>query len=270
VGAVSYTLQVSTTSSFGSFVYNLSGLRDTTQLVTALSTNTKYYWRSQATNNVGTSGYSTVYDFTTGVGGTMGTPCPGVPTVTYEGKIYNTVLVGAQCWLKENLNVGISINGNKMQTPGNGIIEKYCYANYEADCNSYGGLYLWDEAMNNSTVSGARGICPAGWHIPTSDEFQVLINTAGNNPVPLVEVGQGHGSGTNYSGFSALLGGGHSFEDPPVIGFFSGRNVRAYFWCSTGIQSSFPFHMIVSLLNSNINLYTVSKYEGYSVRCIKD
>ncbi|HSL89900.1 MAG TPA: hypothetical protein VK870_11395 [Ignavibacteriaceae bacterium] len=54
--------------------------------------------------------------------------CPGTPTVTYAGKTYNTVQIGNQCWLKENLDVGNMIIGSLNQFD-NGIIEKYCYNN---------------------------------------------------------------------------------------------------------------------------------------------
>ena len=74
--------------------------------------------------------------------------CPGIPTVSYDGKIYNTVQIGNQCWLKENLDVGTQIfreetylygETNGFQT-NNGIIEKCCYDNDEANCDKYGGL----------------------------------------------------------------------------------------------------------------------------------
>ena len=53
-------------------------------------------------------------------------PCPGTPTVTYYGKTYNTVQIGNQCWLKENLDVGTMINTNSSSNKqtNNGIIEK--------------------------------------------------------------------------------------------------------------------------------------------------
>ena len=73
-------------------------------------------------------------------------PCPGTPTVTYEGQVYNTIQVRSQCWLKENLNVGIMINGTQNQT-NNSIKEKYCYNNEPDSCTKYGGLYQWDEMM---------------------------------------------------------------------------------------------------------------------------
>lgn len=99
--------------------------------------------------------------------------CPGTPTIEYESKIYNTVQIGDQCWLKENLDVGTMIQstaGGQLQT-NNGIIEKYCYNNEEIYCNTYGGLYEWNETMKYSAQDGARGICPIGWHIPTEPDY---------------------------------------------------------------------------------------------------
>src|ERR1035438_4575700 len=77
-------------------------------------------------------------------------PCPETPTVTYAGKTYNTVHIGSQCWLKENLDVGTRINGSNDQK-NNGIIEKYCYNDDTANCTKYGGLYQWDEVMQYAT-----------------------------------------------------------------------------------------------------------------------
>ena len=98
---------------------------------------------------------------------TPGTPCAGFPTLLYEGQTYNTVQIGDQCWLKENLNVGIKINSNSggFQQTDNGTNEKYCYYNDEANCAIYGGLYEWPEAMQYMTTEGAQGICPQGWQI---------------------------------------------------------------------------------------------------------
>jgi len=83
-----------------------------------------------------------------------------------DGKTYNTVLIGTQCWMRENLNIGTRIDGSQNQTD-NGTIEKYCYDDLESNCDIYGGLYQWDEAMQYVTTQGVQGICPAGWHLPT-------------------------------------------------------------------------------------------------------
>ncbi len=86
-------------------------------------------------------------------------PCP--QEVKYAGRTYNTVQIGSQCWLKNNLNIGRMIEDSTKQN-NNTIIEKYCYYNSEVNCKTYGGLYRWDEAMQYSTTEGAQGICPEG------------------------------------------------------------------------------------------------------------
>lgn len=75
--------------------------------------------------------------------------------------------------LAQNLNVGTRINGLQEQT-NNGIIKKYCYGDLDSNCNVYGGLYQWDEAMQYVTTEGVKGICPTGWHLPTDAEWCTL------------------------------------------------------------------------------------------------
>ena len=85
-------------------------------------------------------------------------PCPGIPTLKYEGKTYHTIQIGSQCWLKENLNIGVMIDSAKNQT-NNGVIEKYCYRNDPANCSKYGGLYQWNEALQYASgTSKIKGI----------------------------------------------------------------------------------------------------------------
>jgi len=72
-------------------------------------------------------------------------------SVTYGGKTYNSVIIGIQCWMTENLNIGIAILGSQDQT-NNGNIEKYCYDNNSANCDVYGGLYQWAEMVQYSTA----------------------------------------------------------------------------------------------------------------------
>jgi uncharacterized protein (TIGR02145 family) len=100
-------------------------------------------------------------------------PCPGAPTVEYEGQVYNTIQIFSQCWLKENLNVGEMIPVT-MEQSDNGTIEKYCYNNEPDSCAKYGGLYQWQEMMQYTAQQGAQGICPPGWHLPTDEEWKVL------------------------------------------------------------------------------------------------
>jgi uncharacterized protein (TIGR02145 family) len=195
--------------------------------------------------------------------------CPDCPTVLYEGKIYHTVQIGTQCWLKENLNVGIMINSTTRADSmrNNGIIEKYCYDNDTANCTTYGGLYQWDEAMQYVTTEGAQGICPTGWHIPTYAEFEALQTTVNNNGNSLKAIGQGTGggAGTNTSGFSALLAGYCYYNG----GFTDlGRNTGS--WSSTELDATDANFLLLWNNYGNIYLHSSLKDHGLSLRCIKD
>jgi uncharacterized protein (TIGR02145 family) len=193
--------------------------------------------------------------------------CPDCPTVLYEGKIYHTVQIGTQCWLKENLNVGIMINSNSDADSmrNNGIIEKYCYDNDTANCTTYGGLYQWNEAMQYVTTVSAQGICPPGWHIPTLAEFQTLKTTINNdgNSLKREDQGSGSGLGTNSSGFSGFLAGTRYID-----GYFNYLDEATYFWSSTGSYSKWFLHL--GRNDNFITLNLTSGMYGYNIRCIKD
>ena len=191
--------------------------------------------------------------------------CP--PTVTYAGKIYNTVLIGTQCWLRENLDVGTMVQGSVDQAD-NGTIEKYCYDNNPANCDTYGGLYQWNEAMQYSTTPGAQGICPPGWHIPTLAEFQTLQSAVGGDGNALKAVGQGGGSGagTNRSGFSALLAG-----DRTNSGYFDYLIYGAGVWSSTQYDATYAYYLFLHYADAAVYLLNGGyKTFGYSVRCLQD
>ncbi|MCB9250263.1 MAG: hypothetical protein H6613_17785 [Ignavibacteriales bacterium] len=121
-----------------------------------LEGNTQYYWEIVAKDNNGNDRTGPDWEFTTGSSTSLGSSCPGIPTVTYAGKTYNTVQIGEQCWLKENLNVGTLID-QKVESMNNSIIEKFCYNNEEANCEKYGGLYQWAEAMEYLNSEGNKG-----------------------------------------------------------------------------------------------------------------
>ncbi len=195
----------------------------------------------------------------------QGTPCPGTPTVTYSGKTYNTVQIGSQCWLKENLDVGVMINGTDTMK-NNGFIEKYCYNNDPANCATYGGLYQWNEAMQYVTADGSQGICPSDWHIPKFAEFELLSNYVNNDGNTLKAIGQGtgSGSGTNISGFSALLSG-RRFSN----GVFDRMGELGYFLTST-LRVNDPYHLTLYTDESGIGFYDDNKVYGFSVRCVRD
>ncbi len=249
--AASYTLQISVSSSFSSFVFNQSGLTGTGQQINELSNFTKYYWRVSATNSFGISSWANYWTFTTISGA-----CLSIPTVTYEGKTYNTAQIGTQCWLKENLDVGTMIQVN--QNPSNNAtIEKYCYNNNPNNCATYGGLYQWNEAMAYGTTPGSKGICPDGWHIPTRAELETLTAAVNSDGNALKKVGQGNG--TNISGFSAMLAGfRYNYSSFGYLG------QDTFFWSST------EYYGLSLYQSGNIILENYVNEVGYSLRCIKN
>lgn len=260
-GASSYTLQISAASSFSSFVFNQSGLTNTSNQITGLTKLTKYYWRVNASNIYGNSSWSAIYTFIT-----YGS-CAGLKTINYTEKIYNTVEIENQCWLKENLDVGAMIQVNE-NSSDNGTIEKYCYENNVVNCSIYGGLYQWNEAVAYNTTLGTKGICPPGWHIPSQVEYQTLLTAVNNDARALKAVGQGtgEGAGTNTSGFSVLLAGvrypqGNSFQDLGLV---------AHLWNSTQFSATDAYILELQSFGNTINFWNSSNSAGCSVRCIKD
>jgi uncharacterized protein (TIGR02145 family) len=190
-------------------------------------------------------------------------PCPGIDTINYSGKTYHTVQIGNQCWLKENLDIGIMINGSLDQT-NNNITEKYCYRNNPANCTIYGGLYQWNEAMQYDTIEGAQGICPSGWHIPTYSDFITIGNTINwdGNALKAVGQGTGNGAGTNTSGFSALLAG-----ERLVDGSFLGLGEISSDWGSTRDKED-AIPMELDYNDSLVLGWGNSLEAGFSVRCL--
>lgn len=207
------------------------------------------------------------------------TPIESNPlTVTYSGKTYNTIKIGNQTWLKENLDVGTMIQGSKEQT-NNNTIEKYCYDNDANNCATYGGLYQWAEVVQykngatnttspNTAFSGnVQGICPPGWHLPTSAEYETLRAAVSSDGNTLKAIGQGtgDGAGTNTSGFSALLTGYCG-----TTGFFYNLGGNTDFWSSTEYGSNYAYFMNLGTNGSGIGMNATNKDYGYSVRCVKD
>lgn len=190
-----------------------------------------------------------------------------------DGQEYSTVLIGTQCWMAENLNIGTMISGNQNQT-NNQIFEKYCYDNLPGNCSVYGGLYQWNEMMQYTTLEGAQGICPpnGGWHIPTDDEWATLVDFLGGGPAAggkMKEAGTIHWNppntgATNSSGFTALPAGSRYINS-----IFYELGTNAYFWSSTEYNTVNAWRQILSSQDGGINNHNDSKVSGFSVRCLK-
>lgn len=185
-------------------------------------------------------------------------PCQGVATINYGDQVYHTAEIGNQCWLRENLNIGTLISGITDQRD-NQLIEKYCYNDNEANCNYYGGLYKWNEAMQYETTEGVRGICPESWHIPTATEFQTLKSAVGNDASALLAY-------INTSRFTALLAGYYDGR----TGYFANAENYTGFWSSSQNSLTDSYFMALNRYDNNIDFVIISKKYGFSIRCIKD
>ena len=214
----------------------------------------------------------------------LGIPCPETPIVNYEGQAYNTVLIGNQCWLKENLNVGTLIGGN-IEMSDNGAIEKYCYENNPINCDTYGGLYQWDEMMEYSNIQGTQGICPPGWHIPTDDELKILEGTV-DSQFPVGDPAwnhlfdRGHDAGLNLKSTSGWYSGGCGFDlycftflpsgSRHYNGFFVYLVSHGGIWTSSEYNTENAWRRSLNYEDDGVIRYFADKNFGHSIRCLKD
>jgi uncharacterized protein (TIGR02145 family) len=225
-------------------------------ILTGLTSNTKYYVRAYATNSQGPAYGSEVY-FTTN------TFVCGSPFVDTRGGTYLTVMIGSQCWMAENINIGTRIDGASSQT-NNGPVEKYCYDNLESNCDIYGGLYQWNEMMQYTTTESTQGICPFGWHVPSDNEWKILEMELGLTQAEANQEGiRGTDEGTKLkqggsSGFDALMAG--KCTDG---GVFQNLGMYTTFWNSSGTNRT----LSTEFTEINYSSYD-TKNNGFSVRCV--
>jgi len=206
----------------------------------------------------------------------------------YEGTTYSTVEItdggnNTQCWMGENLNIGEMTDDTEDMT-NDQTIEKYCVDDDEENCDVYGGLYQWDEAMQYTTSQGAQGICPTGWHIPTDDEWSDLEGIADTQyPVGDEEwdewgwrgynagyhlkstSGWTNGNGNDTYGFTVLPAGQrYDYGGSGDIG------VWGQFWSSDENNSTTAFIREFRDINDDSGRTTPLKVAGKSIRCIQD
>ena len=222
-----------------------------------------------------------------------GGPACGIPfTDSRDGKSYETVQIGTQCWMEENLNIGIRIDGVDEQTDNN-FLEKYCFDDITTNCDTYGGLYQWAEVvqyLNGATnttswdpvpTGNIQGICPNGWHLPTDDEWKTMemylgmsqsqadaLAWRGTDEGEKMKSTSGwdnNGNGTNSSGFNALPGGSRSSS-----GSFYNLGGRGYWWSSSEGSGTGAWSRKLYYSNDQVYRSNFSKTDGFSVRCLKD
>jgi uncharacterized protein (TIGR02145 family) len=199
---------------------------------------------------------------------------PNCGTINYGNKVYHTVVIGTQCWMRENLNVGAWVDQSRIQKNDSGVIKKYCFANDFTQCDLYGGLYQWDMMMNFTTTAGATGICPEGWHIPTSDDLYKLIVSLGGNDIAggkMKTTGERfwmrpNTGADNSSGFSAMPAG---YFDP-MSNHWQNCHLGAAFWTSTKVKDGSCVAMFLNFRTTSAELDETLRPEALSVRCIKN
>jgi uncharacterized protein (TIGR02145 family) len=196
---------------------------------------------------------------------------------TRDNQTYNTVQIGTQCWMAENLNIGTMVTGST-EMADNSILEKYCFNDQAANCNTYGGLYQWNELMQYSTTPGEQGLCPAGWHLPADEEWTVLTDYLGGEvsaggkmkTTGTIEAGTGlwyapNGGATNESGFTSLPAGIRSY-----YGYFYYQGYYAFFWSSTAVDEYYTLLRQMDYYNDGLTRSAENKGNGFSVRCVRE
>lgn len=265
--------------------------------ITGLAEITTYYVRAYATNSVGTF-YGDNVKFTT-IASSGGVPCPDTPTLTdYDGNTYNTVQIGTQCWMKENLRAehyadGVEIPLSTMSSTN--VSYRYIPGCGADKVNVYGYLYNRAAVMRGaaSTIanpSGVQGICPTGWHIPSQTEWTQLsdfLNShsqyiCGNSNTPYIgksvsaTVGWNASTTTcavgnepasnNATGFSAVPAGEMWASDNESMTYAMSLGEETYLWSTTeGFCRELSYNA-----NYFINYSGGSAYSAYSVRCLRD
>ncbi len=204
-----------------------------------------------------------------------------------DGKDYLTIRIGQQIWMAQNLNYGTMVIGS-VEQEDDGAAEKYCSGDDENNCDRDGALYQWAEAMDLSYSCNSldcasqisakqQGICPDGWHVPTTPEYQTL--KAYLDPGMLQDAGQYLKSDTtgnsswdqnsnagNPYGFGAVPAGRRSASEK----IFEGQRGSAGFWTATPLQNTQASAFSLEQGSSGFYNEPTDLKNGFSLRCIQD
>lgn len=268
--------------------------------INGLEPETIYYVQAFATNPAGTE-YGQVVAFRTDA--ETGTDCGTL--MDADSNVYHTVLLGTQCWMKENLRTTHYADGTEIPLgSAASTTEPYRYyptGYYDENINFrnvplYGYLYNWQAVMHgastsSSNPSGVQGICPTGWHVPSSAEWTQLVDylasdgfQCGSNSTSvsksMASMNGWNSSSTtcsvgndpsmnNASGFTAVAGGyniGSSICSP--------IEDMAYFWTCTSLYgpvlNNFVYQRSISYDSAEFSSGNGMKNWELSVRCIRD
>lgn len=257
-------------------------------LVGGIEQNVTYHIRSFITYNDGTTYYGNEVKYRIFP---TPQPCLGSETITdIDGNIYNTLLLGDQCWMVENLKTSRHANGDP--------IARICPPT-DPDCiDISGALYTWNTAMHgempgNENPSGVQGICPDGWHLPGDAEWtqmeNYLIDNAynfgydlqgnklakalatnlgswnqSNSADPKPGTPKWYPEENNSSGFSAYGTYSQNAEGTLIWPY-----INSHFWTSTAKNIHDAVYRQINYNNQALLTRSTSKQSAFSVRCIK-
>ena len=179
----------------------------------------------------------------------------GTLTDERDGQTYKTVKIGTQTWMAENLNYAY------LQPTAELDSSSFCYRDSASYCEKYGRLYSWDVAIN---------ICPDGWHLPDTTEWNTLFAAVGGSSTAgkMLKSTSGwknSGNGTDAYSFAVLPAG---YGDNGKTYDFKGSD--ADFWSSTEYDSSYAYDVLMNYYDDVAYLFNLAKRQAFSVRCVKD
>jgi len=208
----------------------------------------------------------------------------------YDTCTYDSVKIGDQCWMKQNLNIGTRIDAADDQSNIADGIEKYCYENndvnpdpsdygFSGGCDTDGALYQWHTVMgfpqvcDNHNASAPciidvnhRGICPNGWHVPTDGEWAALKTYLGGSGIAYkIQATSPVWVGDNSSGFTALRTGTRATD-----GTFSSHYYTTFFRSTYMDSADFGWNHWLYNGDLEINRGNYSRSSGFSLRCLKN
>jgi uncharacterized protein (TIGR02145 family) len=209
--------------------------------------------------------------------------------IDVDGNIYQTVIIGEQEWMAENLKVTHYRNGDEIQT---GLGEREWYRSTEGACapydNDFNNFEIYGLVYNGYAVSDERNIAPSGWHVATDAEWKememhlgmtqsqadAIMQRGGLMGIKLKSIGNGgfpssksYKEDINISGFSALSGGMRSSN-----GSYRDINEGIVFWTASKSrkESNSLIYRTLHTQTFGVYRYYEEKSRGYYVRCIKD